>query len=392
MASTPNNDPLHLEALLPNPGQESRPIAQELTIYPGFFAISQLSNETHRVLSAVDTSISKKVTEAAYAYYAAAISYARMLKVLSLSSRRVTAEEEAFMTQVYNGNYHPPEALNYYLKGIGNTKLQNQRELRFRARPRPSVASRDGSIGWFGKIGPENHFLYASYPCLPVYLKRIQADFNYTDDPQNEDPYWDLPDDIAPDDEDAGHPTPNLLGWAPAMKMSREQIAWLQAAGFGPNFEFTSEHDTIPLIVTLLDAVQQEIDYARIKTGELSKVSDGSLAQTVVINVPSAPERPRHEGRSNMIAKHALDMNGSIVMAAKALRYLQEHHLTDEGLNTWSIYEWNDYADVPEAWRLTANNLFDGSSPLLKTYCYRTVPAAPATEVRKLVEILLPNE
>lgn len=54
-ATAPKNDPLHMEALLPNPGQESRPVAQELRVYPGFYAMSDLSLETHRHIAAIDT-------------------------------------------------------------------------------------------------------------------------------------------------------------------------------------------------------------------------------------------------------------------------------------------------------------------------------------------------
>jgi hypothetical protein len=371
-----------------------------LIVYPGFFAISQLSNETHRVLAAVDTSISKKVPESAYAYYAAVLGYARLLRVLSLSSRRITADEESFMAQVFNGNFSPPESLSFYLKGFGNAKLQNQRDLRFRAKPRPTIASADGSIGWFGKIDQNTHYLYATYPCLAVYMKRIQADWNFTQDPHNEDPNWDLPDDITPDpepDEDhdpipPGKPTKNLLGWAPARRLGSEQVAWLHDAGFGPDFGFDSEHDTIPFMLTLMNAVQTEINNARLKTNDVPATSDGSLTQTVVTTVPFEPEYARDEGRNNMIAKHAFDMSGSLVVAAKSLRYLQEHRVVENGLNTWSIYEWEEYASVPDGWQASANRLFDDSSDILKSYCYRTVPAAPVTEVRKLVDILLPKE
>lgn len=99
-----------------------------------------------------------------------------MIKVLKTSSRRVSAEEEAFMDLVYAGDFKPPESVAYYLKGFGNAKLPDQREL-IRARPCNVVASEDGSIGWFGRVDQNTHHLYGSCPCLAVYVKRIQNDF-----------------------------------------------------------------------------------------------------------------------------------------------------------------------------------------------------------------------
>ena len=151
--------------------------------------------------------------------------------------------------------------------------------LRFRARPRQSVASEDGSIGSFGRVDHNKHYLYASYPCLAVYVKRIQNDFNYRQD-IDLDPHWDLPEDIVPGEAAVGLPTINLLGYATSQVMSPAQIQWLRNAGFGPDFEFESEHDSIPYVGSLMNAVRQEIDCARIKSGELVISSEGSVGQS----------------------------------------------------------------------------------------------------------------
>ena len=151
-----------------------------------------ITRETHRHIGAMDTSVSPKVPESAFAYYTAVLDYATALRVFKKSGRRATADEEAFMDLVYEGDFRPPESLAFYLKGFGNCKLQNQRELRFRAKPCQAVVSEDGRIGWFGRVDHNTHYLYASYPCLAVYIKRIQNDFNYTQY-RNLDPHWDLP-------------------------------------------------------------------------------------------------------------------------------------------------------------------------------------------------------
>ena len=184
VTSVPRNDPMHREALMPNIGQEGRPVAEELSVYPGFLALTDVAREVHKHIAVSDSGISRKVPQSASAYYTGVLCYARLLKV------------EEFMRLVYEGDFRPPEPIAFYLQGLGCTTLQNQRELRFRMRPRRYVAYEDGSFGWFGRVDGNTHYLYASYPCLAVFIKRIQEDFNFTTNPAL-DLEWNLPDDIA---------------------------------------------------------------------------------------------------------------------------------------------------------------------------------------------------
>ena len=59
-----------------------------------------------------------------------------------------------------------------------------------------------------------------------------------------------------------------------------------------------------------------------------------------------------------MVVRYCLDVPGSVVVAAKMARFLQ-HHIVDPDLNTWSIYDWEDFSNVPQAWRDTVNSLYD---------------------------------
>ena len=161
---------MHREALLPNIGQEGRPVAEELTVYPGFFALTDIFREVHKHIAASDSGISRKVPQSAFAYYTGVLCYARLLKVAYGSARPLTCDEEEFMRLVYEGDFRPPEPIAFYLQGLGCTTLQNQREIRFRMRPRRYVAFEDGSFGWFGRVDGNTYYLYASYPCLAVLL------------------------------------------------------------------------------------------------------------------------------------------------------------------------------------------------------------------------------
>ena len=83
-----------------------------MLVYPGFFAIIDITKETHRHIAAINTSVSRKVPESVFAYYTAVLGYARALRVLKKSGRRVTADEEAFMDLVYEGSF---DLLNHLL-------------------------------------------------------------------------------------------------------------------------------------------------------------------------------------------------------------------------------------------------------------------------------------
>ena len=88
---------------------------------------------------------------------------------------------------------------------------------------------------------------------------------------------------------------------------------------------------------SLMNAIQQEIDCARLKTRELVADGAGSITQTVVTEVASVPNVAKDESKCLMIARYALDISGSHVVATKSLRCLQRHVTEDRTLNTWSI-------------------------------------------------------
>lgn len=285
---------------MPEPGREARPVAREVVVYPGFYAIDQIARQIHRSISAIDNGFNRRVPESAMAYYAAALSYARLLKVLDLSGRPLTHDEDSFMRMIYAGEYSVPALLGYFMDGIGNTKL-NQREVRVRASKRTYVRSdEDGSVGWFGKIGPDTHYLYASYPCLAVYATKVALDMAFTNDP-NLDSVWELPADIRPEDANAGNATENLLGYRQLVKLTPLQMQWLQESGFSDQGDYNSAHPSIPYLPDLLTAVQTELTGTKVKLVPMNKDDIGSVAQTITTKLPYAPVKAE-EGSQNMIA------------------------------------------------------------------------------------------
>lgn len=86
-----------------------------------------------------------------------------------------------------------------------------------------------------------------------------------------------------------------------------------------------------------MTAVQQELYYSKIKTDELPSTSKGSLTQTVIAEILPGPVANTPACICPKIAKHALDTNGSLVVAAKSLQYLP-HNVIDQ-INTWAVYD-----------------------------------------------------
>ncbi|CAH0561760.1 unnamed protein product [Brassicogethes aeneus] len=182
-SSTPKNDPIYHEALMPEPGQEGRPLADTLKNFPSFKA-----------------------------YYVACHALARMYKIKDKNGIVLTFNERSYMDSVYGLHGSLPQLISTYLSGFGNITSESGREYKCSFRRLEYVPGPDHMHGgWFGQIDQDNHFMYMEYPCLAVFAERIIRDYGFTVHQDARD--WDLPDGIRPDaDWNAGLPTPNLLG------------------------------------------------------------------------------------------------------------------------------------------------------------------------------------
>lgn len=86
--------------------------------------------------------------------------------------------------------------------------------------------------GYFGEASPLTQPVYKAYPCVAVYAQRILADIGGAVD-------WDLPAGIRPDDGNAIHQNPNMMGYQPSVPLTPEQNAFLSKVGITHNsFQF----------------------------------------------------------------------------------------------------------------------------------------------------------
>ena len=136
-----------------------------------------------------------------------------------------------------------------------------------------------GSTGNFGRISPENHFMYETIPAPLIALLCIEADYNYSCGNGPAD--WNLPKELQPD-EIGRKPTSNLLGWRKARKLNEDAMTLLQVSGFVPNKDFyvLNIHNR-PINEHIITFVNGRIRGSSIIAFEkMSSSQFGSIAQT----------------------------------------------------------------------------------------------------------------
>lgn len=390
--SVPQNDPAYLSALCPHPGAILQPTAQERNIHSSSQGLNEIVRQLHSHLRAENPGFARRVPESAFGYYCATQVYAHMLKKQELNSYRTTTEERDFMRMVYEANLEPPVAIDTLMSSIGNVTLPNGREMKFRLLDRKYHESEDQeTFGWFGPVSNQTHYLYASYPCLAVYIERIRQDMLYTQNPEIS-PNWDLPDGISPEEDGAGLPTANMLGYGPSVKLKPDELRFLQETGFhfrdrqNPNIEWISESDTIPLALQLLQAVQMELRATKQSLRLSPTLVTGSLSQIPLVS-GAKPVGPTPEKSQPMEITSPVEVAGCLVVIESAFLFRVKHFVQSRSgsLNNWAIYDWSQYRHVPISWQQTVNLLTDTEPAILNEIEFR---ATAFNHVNRVADVL----
>lgn len=283
-----------------------------------------------------------------------------------------------FVDFIDGGTFIVPEAFSLYLSAFGKTFLASGTTLRFRLAPR-SYLSADNIVEFFGRLGPDTHYLYGAYPCLAVSTARILADVAFhPGDPRA----WDLPDAIRPLPEvgmgphlveeaghvqqkrPANHPTRNVIGYDYAVRLNSYQQSWLTNIGIA-NGAFHSSNASVSLHPQLMQAVST--CFAECKCFKFTNVTLGNFegSQTQINCVWDNPFEtviPTEDYlQCNLETRSADKQDVSLAPAGllSCFRIRREPRPTRTGLhiNNWCVYSFNEYADVPETWVNTANAL-----------------------------------
>lgn len=317
--------------------------------------------------------LASRVPESAWAYYLAVHVKARLLEIQIDNQFETTPAEEQFVQQVKQRKYALPELFTKYLSGFGNTAIPSGRELKFRMlRPPEGAQTRaDNKNGWFGEVDEDSHFLYKSYPCLPVYALRVQQDLRYSgiavdkEDVEVDTHHrvWNLPDGIRCQQPGCGNPTENMLGYKIAEKLRPYKISVIVGCGIMPN-RFTSVNVGDTLNIELMNGVETEYLYTLVvdymKNGMVPTLSTGSIGQLPFLRTRKNPRTVEIRQPLRPYSSYTKLGGAGYIGVSFAYRI---QHLETHGRKPWSVYEWNNFNDVPQNWTRSINRLREEEPP-----------------------------
>lgn len=382
------NDPLFISVLNAAPGSELRPIAQAAKIFPSAAGLTELVDQMHDQFVATSPGYARRVPKVALAYYAATATYANMLKKVELNSFTTSEPERSFANSVIEMTLELPKPLQLFCEGFGNVQVPDGRLHRMDMAPRTYEEDPvSDTFGWFGRVNAETHWMYRDYPNLASYAFAIsRAIIRGGNDPLE----YELPDAILPIDNNRGTVSRNFLGYTPIDHLRADQRTFLNEGGFTDDGTFESSNTTIPLLIDLLRAVQQELDQVKISRQKASFKVDGSLAQIPFVT-ELITEGVQRSLKGDLEVRSPCDVLGAYVIMSSAFAY-RTHYRADNGnraRNKWSVFTFVNYRDVPIAWRNSANALRALESPYLQQIEMRAVSYLHVPRTRMILEATL---
>lgn len=252
------NDPLTDKCFFPLAGENLAPTSGLKYIYTGAEGLMSVATEEYTALVAHTFSVKRSISLSGYCYYAACLTWARMLQVDADNGGVLSFDERQFID--YCSRYKPPKILGSYLAGIGNTDHPNGfHPLRFRLKKPDYFNAADNLAlkGFYGNIQTEAKF-YASYPCIAVFALRILKDLQATANNRDDEP-WDLP---APFNYVAHGLTESCIGYVPAQPIDRAIVNTYHLCGITRR-TFPVESRLFSVNYSLLNEIQLWIEEVR---------------------------------------------------------------------------------------------------------------------------------
>ena len=253
--STPErNDPLWTTGVA---GDELQPMPNIEYVFSSAEVLPQLCSVVHQANVAASAAYSRRVPESAFNYYAAVLTYARMLSLHKANGLLLSLDEDRFCEQVSSLQLEAPVLLAHFLSGFGNTRVPSGRDVRFRMLDRPDYGDYDGIPGWFGQVSSETQPLYQNYPCLAVYAARMMSSLGLANAAANL--WWIPPLEVRPGLAGEMRPSSAMLGYGPRERLSPGQSALLEGAGIMVGEYFPTSNPSLPLCFPLLLAIHNEL-------------------------------------------------------------------------------------------------------------------------------------
>lgn len=324
------NDPLGEKFFFPLPGDQLTQTSGTRYIYPGCEGLVPLASEEYTALVAHTFSVKRSISQSGYCYYAACLTWARLLEVESRNGRGLTRDEKNFVEKMRD--YKPPKVLGTYIAGIGDTGYPSSFNIYAARIISPTYhqgTSKPYLPGWFGKL-KDNARYYASYPCIAVFAARILADIRATS--LNEDDFeWDLPLEFQYPDHP---PTTSLIGYQVAQPLDRAIIHTYQLCQVTRN-HFEYENDSLAVNYSLLNEIQLWVEEVRCLVQiPFPLRTDGSRGQLILSRVVGARNSLK---TSDWRAESALRLPPNVEFAGSTFTYRIDKCPPTED-SDWKVY------------------------------------------------------
>lgn len=321
-----------------------------------FEGLVGLIDRCYDALNVSDPTFTKYISRSMFSYYIWQHVYVRIIEIKKHTGDE-THDENRYYEFMKNRNYPVPEPIEEYLKSVGTTKDHTGIEYRMVF---PAWPNDDGH---FGQIDEDTHFLYESMAAPIVTSGRMVADLEYTMNP-NVNRTWDLDPTIAPNDMNAGLPTKNLIGWAPAVTLTPEQRQILESGGVDNN----SIHPDLPkfeLNRALFENISDKVSKleAKVKLGTITSGSVFGSAAQLQWQVRD-PEENIYFDRLHQYSNGTVRVNSShledkrLTIGALICAF-RVRKIAVSRLRCYACYDYNGYTQVPNAWHISRNNIFD---------------------------------
>lgn len=265
--------------------------------------------------------------------------------------------EDRHLEYLRDDNHPRPTPIEEYMRAIGDIKDTTgiTYHIDFPVWP--------NRHGHFGRVNTETHSSYESMVAPIVIARRIVEDLLYTHD-QARVRNWNVPNAIVPEDENAGLPTRNLIGWASAATLTTEQRQLLESAGLVDE-KFNVDVNQFQFNRQLFSKVSDFMKAAErtIKLGASVHESErGSLAQVPWQIRDTNEDNPafnRHEqyceGYVSERTYTLMDRRFAMASLVTSFRVRKD---ALGNIRPYCCYDFNNYAEVTDAWHLTRNNVY----------------------------------
>lgn len=200
-----------------------------------FERLDSIIDQTYDTLNSSHRGFAKNVSRSAYSYYTWQHAYARVIAIKKHRGEESFTEDRHL--EYLRGDTHPlPAPIEEYLRAVKD--INDTTGITYKI----AFHVWSNRHGHFQRISAQTHSYYESLAAPVVIARRVIEDLLYTQNPARKR-NWNVPANIAPEEDEAGLPTKNLLGWAPAVTLTNEQRQLLESAGLvGDEFNLQREH------------------------------------------------------------------------------------------------------------------------------------------------------